>query len=70
MNKPSIRDVAQKADVSTATVSHVINGTRYVAETTATRVQLAMKTLGIFQTMRRKRCAAKRHPRSASSSLT
>ncbi|WP_193744241.1 LacI family DNA-binding transcriptional regulator [Geomicrobium sp. JCM 19039] len=43
MNKPSIRDVAQKADVSTATVSHVINGTRYVAETTATRVQLAMK---------------------------
>ncbi|GAK13160.1 LOW QUALITY PROTEIN: ribose operon repressor [Geomicrobium sp. JCM 19039] len=46
MNKPSIRDVAQKADVSTATVSHVINGTRYVAETTATRVQLAMETLG------------------------
>ena len=31
-NKTSIKDVAAMAEVSTATVSHVINGTRYVSE--------------------------------------
>lgn len=42
---PSIKDVALKAGVSTATVSHVINKTRYVAEDTKLRVVNAMKEL-------------------------
>lgn len=42
---PSIKDVAKKANVSTATVSHVINGTRYVSETTKIKVLQAMKEL-------------------------
>ncbi|UTR05914.1 LacI family transcriptional regulator [Alkalihalobacillus sp. LMS6] len=46
MARVSIKDVAQKANVSTATVSHVLNGTRFVAESTTKRVQEAMKHLG------------------------
>ncbi|HHX60903.1 MAG TPA: LacI family transcriptional regulator [Epulopiscium sp.] len=42
---PSIKDVALKAGVSTATVSHVINKTRYVAEDTKLKVTNAMKDL-------------------------
>ncbi|WP_332698679.1 LacI family DNA-binding transcriptional regulator [Halalkalibacter lacteus] len=41
----SIKDVAKVANVSTATVSHVINGTRFVSETTKVRVFQAMKEL-------------------------
>ncbi len=41
----SIKDVAQKAGVSTATVSHVINDTRFVAEETKRKVYDAMKEL-------------------------
>jgi LacI family transcriptional regulator len=41
----SIKDVAAKANVSTATVSHVINETRYVAEETRLKVLQAMKDL-------------------------
>ncbi|WP_233531221.1 LacI family DNA-binding transcriptional regulator [Paenibacillus alkalitolerans] len=41
----SIKDVAKKANVSTATVSHVINNTRFVAEETKARVFQAMKEL-------------------------
>lgn len=41
----SIKDVAEKANVSTATVSHVINKTRYVAEETKHKVLAAMKEL-------------------------
>lgn len=41
----SIKDVASKAKVSTATVSHVINETRYVAEATKQKVYAAMKDL-------------------------
>ncbi len=42
---PTIRDVAQAANVSTSTVSHVINGTRYVAPETQQRVRDAMQAL-------------------------
>ena len=41
----TIRDVAERAGVSVATVSHVINGTRKVAPETAARVRRAMEEL-------------------------
>ncbi|MFG6117967.1 LacI family DNA-binding transcriptional regulator [Thalassobacillus sp. B23F22_16] len=41
----SIKDVANKAQVSTATVSHVINGTRFVADETKEKVFSAMEEL-------------------------
>lgn len=41
----SIKDVAEKAGVSVATVSHVINNTRFVAEATRAKVEAAMKEL-------------------------
>jgi LacI family transcriptional regulator len=41
----SIKDVAKVAQVSTATVSHVINETRYVSEATKNKVYQAMKEL-------------------------
>lgn len=41
----TIRDVAERAEVSVATVSHVINGTRKVAPDTAARVRRAMEEL-------------------------
>lgn len=44
-NKPSIKDVAAMSGVSTATVSHVINGTRYVSEEVSLKVKEAMKEL-------------------------
>lgn len=43
--KPSIMDVARIAGVSTATVSHVINGTRYVSEETTKKVKDAIDYL-------------------------
>jgi len=42
----TIRDVAEKAGVSVATVSHVINGTRKVAPETEVRVRRVMEELG------------------------
>jgi LacI family transcriptional regulator len=42
---PSIRDVANKAGVSTATVSHVLNHTRFVSEETQQRVMDAVTDL-------------------------
>ncbi|WP_224724151.1 LacI family DNA-binding transcriptional regulator [Paenibacillus vietnamensis] len=41
----SIKDVAKHANVSTATVSHVINGTRFVSEETKRKVHQAMDDL-------------------------
>ena len=41
----TIKDVAQHAQVSVATVSHVINDTRFVAEATRVRVQQAIEAL-------------------------
>jgi LacI family transcriptional regulator len=43
---PTIRDVAQLAGVSTATVSHVLNSTRSVSDLTKERVLAAMDELG------------------------
>ena len=42
----TISDVAKKANVSRATVSHVINNTRYVAEETRQRVEETIEELG------------------------
>lgn len=45
MKPPTINDVAAKAGVSAATVSHVINGTRFVSEATKAKVQKAITDL-------------------------
>ncbi len=55
----TIHDVAKKAGVSTTTVSHVINQTRFVSEAAARRVQRAMRELhyqpnAIARSLRRK----------------
>lgn len=46
MTPPTITDVARLAGVSTTTVSHIINGTRYVSEELKERVDNAIKQLG------------------------
>jgi LacI family transcriptional regulator len=56
----TIRDVARMAGVSTSTVSHVINQTRFVSEDTRQRVYAAMEELhytpnNIAQSLRRQR---------------
>lgn len=45
MSNTTIQDVAEKADVSVATVSHVINETRYVSPELTERVKDAMEKL-------------------------
>lgn len=45
MDRVSIKDVAKQAGVSTATVSHVINETRYVSEETRQKVLAAISAL-------------------------
>lgn len=45
IKKPSIKDVAKKADVSTATVSNVMNSSRFVKEETKLKVLKAMEEL-------------------------
>jgi LacI family transcriptional regulator len=42
----SIKDVAERAGVSTATVSHVLNGTRKISPATHSRVMAAVEVLG------------------------
>ena len=44
--KVTMRDVAEQAQVSIATVSHVINRTASISAETAERVQQAIDTLG------------------------
>lgn len=44
--RPTIHDVAQHASVSSTTVSHVLNQTRFVADETRARVLSAMSELG------------------------
>jgi LacI family transcriptional regulator len=43
---PTIREVAEKSGVSSATVSHVINDTRYVSDGVRARVLAAMAEIG------------------------
>ena len=42
----TISEVAQKAGVSSSTVSHVINNTRFVSEETRKRVETVIEELG------------------------
>jgi LacI family transcriptional regulator len=42
---PTIKDVAQRAGVSTTTVSYVLNGTRYVSPSTEARILAVIKEL-------------------------
>lgn len=46
MARPSISDVAREAGVSTTTVSHVLNNTRFVSPTTRRHVVEAIEKLG------------------------
>ena len=46
MRRITMRDVAEQAGVSKATVSHVINETRFVEEATKERVHDAIRSLG------------------------
>jgi len=43
--KPTIKDVAQRAGVSSTTVSYVLNNTRFVSPETEARVRAAIKDL-------------------------
>lgn len=43
-----MKDVAQRCGVSETTVSHVVNGTRYVAPETRRQVQQAIRELGFY----------------------
>jgi len=45
---PTIKDVAELAGVSIATVSHVINKTRFVSEELSQRVSVAIEELGYY----------------------
>ena len=46
MSRTTIKDIAQAAGVSTTTVSHVVNNTRYVDPETRSRVLQSMAALG------------------------
>lgn len=48
MSKTRIKDVAREAGVSIATVSHVINNTRFVSETTRQRVMRAIEDCNYY----------------------
>jgi DNA-binding LacI/PurR family transcriptional regulator len=45
-DRPTIRDVARLAGVSTATVSHVINATGVISAETQQKVRVAIDALG------------------------
>lgn len=46
--RPTIKDVAIAANLSTATVSHVLNNTRYVSDKSREKVNEAIKALGYY----------------------
>lgn len=45
----TIKDVATRAGVSTSTVSHIINNTRFVSEETRAKVLKAIQELNYYQ---------------------
>src|SRR5450756_2570305 len=51
MKQPTIKDVAHGAGVSTTTVSHVVNGTRFVEEPTRQRVLQAIAKLDYYPSL-------------------
>lgn len=56
----TIREVAQEAGVSTATVSHVLNQTGQVSRATRRRVQATVKRLGYFPNVHARNLASNR----------
>ncbi len=58
--RSSIRDVAARARVSTASVSHVINNTRFVSEEVRTRVLEAVKELHYYPSATARSLSTKR----------
>lgn len=60
MEKPTLKDVANKAGVSTATVSYVLNDSKkYISDDTKKRVMSAVGELGYFTNMSAKSLAGK-----------
>ena len=55
-----MQDVAERANVSIATVSFVVNGTKRVSETTRSRVETAMSELGFTRNAHARALASKR----------
>ena len=53
-NKVSIRDIAQMAGVSIATVSHVINRTRYVRPELVERIENIVRETGYIEKVEEK----------------
>lgn len=51
----TIKEVAKEAGVSIATVSHVINGTRYVSPELIKKVENAMHETGYTEKYRKKK---------------
>ena len=43
--KPTMKDVAVQAGVSVSSVSHVLNGTRFVSDDVTKRIEQAIQTL-------------------------
>jgi LacI family transcriptional regulator len=61
MKQVSIRDVARKAGVSTATVSHVINNTRFVREETRALVLKSIEELHYYPNSTARSFKTKKH---------
>jgi DNA-binding LacI/PurR family transcriptional regulator len=55
-----MQDVAERANVSIATVSFVVNGTKHVSATTRFRVETAMSELGFTRNVHARALASKR----------
>ncbi len=62
MRKPTIRDVAKRADVSVGTVSNVLNRPDLVAEETLERVKKAIEKIGFVRTSAARQLRGARSP--------
>src|SRR2546422_11513528 len=60
MGSVRIKDIAELSGVSTATVSHVLNKTRYVSEETKRRVLGAIENVGYTPTIHARNLASGR----------